>query len=126
MRPRLGRAALIWLPPALYAGLIFWLSSQSLSAVRLGFGTDWVAHAVLYAGLGYVLVNSLRLAGRGGMSLVVVILCAAYGLSDEIHQSFVPGRTFEFMDIAADALGGYLAVLFCRVAAARGWPVWYG
>ena len=40
----------------------------------------------------------------GGM-LLAVLLTVAYGLTDEVHQSFVPGRTPELRDLAADALG---------------------
>ncbi len=32
------------------------------------------------------------------------------GVSDEVHQYFVPGRTTEYMDVAADAAGGLLIV----------------
>ncbi len=39
---------------------------------------------------------------------LVVLFCAAYGLSDEFHQSFVPGRTPSAWDLAADTLGAVL------------------
>ncbi|MCD6268587.1 MAG: VanZ family protein, partial [Deltaproteobacteria bacterium] len=30
-----------------------------------------------------------------------------YGLSDEIHQYYVPNREFSWMDLLADGAGGY-------------------
>jgi VanZ family protein len=45
-------------------------------------------------------------------------LCAAllftifYGVTDEVHQLFVWGRTSDILDITADALGGILFVIF--------------
>jgi VanZ family protein len=34
------------------------------------------------------------------------LLTATYGISDEVHQSFVIARTADIMDALADALGG--------------------
>ena len=40
---------------------------------------------------------------------VPVVFCALYGLSDEIHQSFVDGRVFDLLDLAADVAGAAFA-----------------
>jgi VanZ family protein len=34
-----------------------------------------------------------------------VLIAVAYGLSDELHQLFVPEREFDLKDLAADAIG---------------------
>jgi len=39
-----------------------------------------------------------------------IILGVLYGLTDEIHQYFVPGRTSSLADLGADALGILLGV----------------
>jgi VanZ family protein len=45
-----------------------------------------------------------------------VISTTLYGLSDEIHQYFVPGRSADTLDWLADALGGILgAVIYQRL-----------
>jgi VanZ family protein len=36
------------------------------------------------------------------------LISALYGASDEIHQYFVPERSSEFLDWAADAIGAAL------------------
>lgn len=42
------------------------------------------------------------------------IICTVYGASDEIHQYFVPNRSSELQDWAADVLGVILAVLVIK------------
>ncbi len=37
--------------------------------------------------------------------LAAFALCIAYALSDEIHQTFVAGRTFQLQDLGLDAAG---------------------
>jgi VanZ family protein len=46
------------------------------------------------------------------VSLVLVLgISELYALSDEIHQLFVPGRTFQLMDLALDLLGGVIGLM---------------
>jgi VanZ family protein len=106
----LRRAILPFLPALAYAGLIFWLSSRPdpLPFVpRPWLSQDKVLHAVEYAVLGGLVVVALWLLRvRPGMALLLgVVLASAYGASDEIHQSFVPGRDADVLDWVADTLG---------------------
>jgi len=43
-------------------------------------------------------------------SILVVFLCTLFGVSDEYHQTFVPGRSGSLYDLAADFVGGLIAV----------------
>lgn len=43
-----------------------------------------------------------------------VLIASIYGLLDEIHQMFVPGRSAEFLDWFADFSGSLIAVLIVR------------
>jgi VanZ family protein len=92
--------------------LIFCLSSQtSLQTLPLFSGADLLAHAAFYAVLGVFLARSL--APQRVMTwkrvMLLTILVAAYGITDEYHQLFVPGRDASGWDILADGLGGFLA-----------------
>jgi hypothetical protein len=94
---------------------IYYLSSQSMPDIDLGFsGQDKVLHMAGYGLLGLLWLGALP-RRAGGYSLWQVALAtgiaALYGLSDEWHQSFVPGRSADILDVAADGLGGLLGAL---------------
>jgi VanZ family protein len=102
----------LWGPVGAYCALIFALSSVSnVPALPIRVG-DKVAHVVLYAGFGFLVTRAL--AGGSGRqvtaraALAALAFCAVYGLSDEIHQLFVPRRMFDLTDLAADVAGGGL------------------
>lgn len=100
--PVLG--ALVW------GALIFWASSQPNPFPQLPrglFDHDKLLHAAAYAVLG-----ALVLAALGGVPLrpwvalsLTIAVGTAYGASDEWHQSFVPNRSSDPGDLAADAVG---------------------
>ena len=46
--------------------------------------------------------------------MATVLFCLCYGLSDEFHQRFVPGRFSGVDDLVFDTLGGLLAVALDR------------
>jgi VanZ family protein len=102
----------LWAPVGAYCVLIFALSSVSNVPTLPMHGSDKAAHAVLYAGLGFLVTRAL--AGGVGRQVTAravfaaLAICAVYGLSDETHQLFVPRRTFDLWDLAADVVGGGL------------------
>ena len=93
--------------------LIFTLSSIPNPPELPTEVSDKGAHAALYFGLGALLVRSLsRRWSRPvtlGTATVAVIVSAAYGVSDEIHQYFVPPRRMEALDLLADTMGATTA-----------------
>jgi hypothetical protein len=52
-----------------------------------------------------------KLAHAGAPARLAWILATGWGVIDEIHQAFVPLRTPELADLAADSVGALLAVL---------------
>jgi VanZ family protein len=95
--------------------LIFIASSIPNLTQLPGNISDKAGHGIGYALLGLVLLRGLAGARASGVTLRVVLLtivCAtAYGVSDEFHQRFVPGRTADVHDVAADAIGASAAAL---------------
>src|SRR5688572_21178517 len=113
---RARRAFWFWGPVAAYMGLIFYLSSQS----RLPIGpdvSDKLLHALAYFGLAVVVVRALGagLPARIGPATAIAawVVAAGYGVTDEIHQMFVPGRTAAVDDLVADAIGAFAGVVLC-------------
>jgi VanZ family protein len=105
-----------WLPVLAWAGLIFGLSSVPDLGTGLG-GWDLVlrkiAHTAEYAILGALLV---RATGHAGLAFALGTL---YAVSDEIHQSFVPGRMGSPLDVAIDAVGVAIGIALWQLARTR-------
>jgi VanZ family protein len=98
-----------------WAGVIFALSSFSNPPGATG--DEWqsnLAHMTEYAILAALLWRWLA-SVRPSWSLLALagvtwLACAAYGASDEYHQSFVPNRDSNVMDVGFDALGAGLTL----------------
>ena len=76
--------------------------------------SDKVAHLILYAVLGAALAWGWSRSPRLVPHLVLLVTGAVYGLSDEWHQMYVPGRVPDLADWLADVVGllvGYGATL---------------
>jgi VanZ family protein len=111
-----------WGPALLWAGLIFFVSSRSVVPVPQGLEWDKVAHLAAYTVLGLTLAWGA--AGSGMPPYRVIVIGLLYGASDEVHQLYVPGRSFELLDWVADAAGVCLGValfslLFSELGAGR-------
>lgn len=74
------------------------------------------AHLVLFALLGVFVYNSIDLPKGRKRFLVALIICILYAVSDEIHQSFIPGRACRMSDIVIDATGIAVGQLLMRSA----------
>jgi VanZ family protein len=51
--------------------------------------------------------------------LLAAVLCALYGVTDEIHQHFVPTRNMDALDMAANALGSAFGAFAAHRFASR-------
>lgn len=116
----------VWGLAAGWAAVLFLLSAAPGSALgpSVPYG-DKLAHFALYTVLGMALAR-VRLGGVPQLPHALLIaLGFLYGISDELHQAFVPGRTPDVRDWLADALGvvvGYGLVLRWRRQAEGGDP----
>jgi VanZ family protein len=104
-----------WFPILVYCLLIFLQSSRP----SLNITPDWpfidkVLHFVAYALLGALFLRAFHTTRiKHNLKLLImlsVILSSLYGISDEIHQSFVSYRTADAMDALADILGSIAGV----------------
>jgi len=73
---------------------------------------DKFLHYAAYFVMGVLAVRALRhfVRSRERITLIAALFCSLYGLSDEWHQSFVPGRDASFSDWLADSIGAVMAV----------------
>ena len=96
----------------LWAGLIFYLSHQPGTLVQPLFPLqDKLLHFTAYAILGFLGMGSVRAMAHGyrpQQAWLVCLLVGLYGIADEFHQYFIPGRTADILDVAADIAGGML------------------
>lgn len=99
---------LAWAVAFAYMGLIFWLSHQPSVPMPMKFQhQDKLFHFAAYFGLGFLLAHAFSGGGSKRRFIWAFFTAAAYGISDEFHQSFVPGRDASFLDWVADAAGAW-------------------
>ena len=84
----------LWAPVALYMVFIFWLSSISRPPDLPRGVSDKAAQGSWYCGLGALLVRARAGGWRRPVTLRIaagaIVVATLYGISDEIHQYFVP------------------------------------
>lgn len=105
-----------WLPLLLWLGAIYFLSAQPKSDIpSFGFwdllikkGAHFLAYGVL-AGLAWRAFADWSRPYHWAMLLTVL-----YAMSDEYHQTFVPGRNGALADVIIDSLGGLAALFILR------------
>ena len=100
--------ALAWM------AVLFYLSHQpTLDTPMLFPGQDKLFHALVYGVLGFLLLGSRAPAPDGFTELQIrssILIASLYGISDEFHQYFIPGRSADAWDWVADTLGAVIAV----------------
>jgi VanZ family protein len=105
------------LPAIAWATSIFIQSSLSdINAPDLGFNwQDKLFHAIEYAILGFLLRRALVFQAnqfiRENAGWLTILIGSIYAISDEIHQFFVPGRSSDIGDVAADIIGIIIIIL---------------
>lgn len=91
--------------------LIFTISSFEVQVPGLQYVPfrDKAIHFVEYSVLGWLCAGaasrSWPSAALWRSALFAVFVSSLWGLSDEIHQALVPGRSPELADVVADFLG---------------------
>ena len=104
-----------WGPAAFWAVVLFMLSETQPDPDSV-----WLAinDKVIHLGLYFVLGGALSWGGwkaRWNSPILLLFLGGAYGVLDEWHQSFVPGRDPSLGDVLADAAGVILGFFLIRL-----------
>lgn len=70
------------------------------------------AHFFAYFLLGLLMINALRASNKKGHRglLWALILCVLYAITDEVHQTFIPGRSGEISDVILDSVGSSVGI----------------
>jgi VanZ family protein len=99
------RTGLRALAPVAMMGLIFYLSDQPSVGPELPAWTRVVAHFGEYFVLAALWIWALSPGLRARALPLAAAISLLYAISDEYHQSFVPGRVSDPLDVLADAAG---------------------
>lgn len=136
-------AIISWILVAVMLGIIFFMSSRSGEALDTNTGIITILRNALLAAssavfghpvdvspvghfaefflLGLALTNALRLSlplPKAGA--YAVLFASLYGITDELHQIFVPGRSCDPLDWLVDTLAALIAALvFAAIMRAR-------
>ena len=111
-----------WLPPLLWAAFILILTSIPGSHLPvLPFrNADKIVHITIYGVLGWLAARAWSNGSRiSGAALVVVALISCFGALDEWHQQFIPRRSMELLDWAADTTGATIGVVLATASGRR-------
>lgn len=106
----------IYLPLIIYWLILFAATTLPAQAVPKTGISDKIEHFLGYFFLTILLSNLLYFQNRKGKikrfpitaSLIIV---ASYGMVDELHQYFIPGRFCDINDWIADVIGAVVAGL---------------
>ena len=128
-----------WLPVVLWAGLIFYFSTETFSFSNTeGLLSEWLlwffpgisptqfmalhlvsrkaAHWFEYFVLAILLLRAQWRSDEPKLVSTTIartlLLVLAYAISDEYHQSWVPERTASAVDVAIDTFGGFCGVFW--------------
>lgn len=132
----IGNKIRLWGPPLVWMGLIFFFSSSSdpkqwfhwlwPASVGANPGAPWLdfivfktGHFFEYAVLGWLYLRALdgsalsSAPGPGDVrrgAFIALTAAVLYAITDEFHQSFVPGREAALRDVIIDAFGSGTAI----------------
>lgn len=105
------------LPLIAYLALIFSISSIPSDAIpgpKL-FSIDKVYHIIEYFILSLLVLRLMIYHKVKHAYLIAILIAALYGVTDEFHQGFVPGRLFSYYDMVANAVGASLVLIFKKL-----------
>lgn len=110
----------LWLPPLVWGIFIFSFSSVTTPRISEVHWQDFVikklAHIVEYGVFALLLLRALKGSGLKSKKAFAyaLFISIAYGITDEFHQSFTPGREPTVRDAIFDSVGSLVALIWAR------------
>jgi VanZ family protein len=98
-------------PMIIVMAAIFFLSHQPGDSLPLPpfWGLDKLLHAIAYGVLAGAVILALPPPqdkhSRNRIAILAIAICLVYGISDEIHQLYIQGRSASLWDVVADMVG---------------------
>lgn len=107
---------LSWAITILIAVIIFYFSTLSFVGVGEGYGKNWMSivyHIIIFFFLSlFLFISLIKGKSNSKLFLFVILILISYGILDEIHQFFVPGRFCTILDLGFDSIGILFAFMF--------------
>jgi len=116
MKKKFSKFIIFWLPVLVWGTVIFAFSSRPSTPTSQIFWEDFIlkkmAHVTIFGIFCSLVYRALKksLSKQKYMEYLSIALTFLYGVTDEIHQSFVPGRDSTLRDMLIDTFGGVLAM----------------
>jgi VanZ family protein len=109
---------------ALWGGFLFAVTSwPHPPEIRAGgFPLDKLTHFLLYGVEAFLLHRAIATPGRGfawSRVLGVVGVMAVWGVLDEVHQEWIPGRRMDGADLGADVAGAVIGACAAALLSPR-------
>jgi VanZ family protein len=103
------------LPPLAWMAFIFLMSGRSTVPKTPGISSEIAAaagHVAVYGILAVLIARAIlhRFDRFTVLAAVAWTVSVVYGISDEYHQSFVPGRYAGVEDVLFDAMGAAIGI----------------
>lgn len=98
----------------IFKGVSKIMPSIDISFKEFNYIVRKFAHFTIYFILGVLVLNAFRRGGRRSIRFICIsfIVCVLYAMSDEFHQSFVPGRGPAIFDVLIDSSGSATGIMF--------------
>jgi VanZ family protein len=116
MKNKIIKFLSLWLPPILWALLIFKFSSGTIPVASPVYWQDFVVkktgHVLLFGALALLVYRGLIGEGinRKKAAFLAIAMAFLYGASDEFHQMFTQGREARVRDAIIDGAGAIVMI----------------
>ena len=105
-----------WVPPIIWACVIFVVSAHPLAKTSQIYWKDFIikktAHMIEYGIFAALIYRGLVASGvkKNNAGIYSILLALLYGVTDEFHQSYTPGREPRVRDVVFDTIGAILTI----------------